>query len=242
MFDIPDSARRFMSTKFRQYRELIPKESSPAATRAHTLVALQNEDRTVQTAVCQDPYWSETNLNKIYPWATLQLMFVEDWKTLSDDYSRTKFASDWNDRFLNPLTDIYKGDGLPTLERGAGKVLEQMRFTKITAVDICKKRQNPRVGFREIQSSLGKLQELYNKHIVQMWRIINSLIITIVDPVKKTEMIRLHPNAANMSNNVSTRKYVDAIAKEARERIADFYIQVETIYTDTVKLLKDLDN
>jgi hypothetical protein len=229
VFDIPDSARRFMSLRFRQFRELIPKESSPAASRAHTLTALINRDNSVQTGVCRDPYWTEANPNKIYPWATLQLLCVDDWTTLSDDYGRVTFKKQWKEKFLGPLAEIYNGTDLPKLE--SGKVLEQMRFTNVSAIPVCKNRQDPRVGFREIQNTLVKLQGLYDGHIVHMWRLINSLIFTIVDPVKKTEMVRLHKNS---------QKHVEAIADEARDRIADFYIQVERIYSETVKKLTEL--
>jgi hypothetical protein len=87
------------------------------------------------------------------------------------------------------------------------------------------------VGFRDIQNTLVKLQGLYDGHIVHMWRLINSLIFTIVDPVKKTEMVRLHKNS---------QKHVEAIADEARDRIADFYIQVERVYSETVKKMTEL--
>jgi hypothetical protein len=230
VFDIPDSARRFMSLRFRQFRELIPKESSPAASRAHTLAALINRDNSVQTGVCRDPYWTEANPNKIYPWATLQLLCVNDWTTLSDDYGRVTFKQQWKDKFLGPLAEIYNGKDLPKLE-GSGKVLEQMRFTNVSAIPVCMKRQDPRVGFRDIQNTLVKLQGLYDGHIVHMWRLINSLIFTIVDPVKKTEMVRLHKNS---------QKHVEAIADEARDRIADFYIQVERVYSETVKKMTEL--
>lgn len=239
-FDIPDSARRFMSARFRKYRELIPKESSPAAVRAHTLAALPRPDSTIQTGVCHDPYWAE-NPNNIYSWATLQLLFVEDWKTLSDDYGRTQFKPEWKTRFLDPLMRIYNGVDVPKLE-GGGKVLEQMRFSKVSEIRVCKTRQDPRVGFREVQNCLIQLHGLYDSHIVHMWRIINSLIFTIVDPATKKEMVRLHPNVVNSSKKISTKEYVETIAKEARERIADFYIEVEKVYTETVKTLKDLDS
>jgi hypothetical protein len=165
---------------------------------------------------------------------------VEDWKTLSDDYGKAQFKKQWTDKFLPGLAELYNGDSLPKLERGAtAKVLEQLRFTKVNEIPVCKKRQDPRVSFREVQNALGKLQALYDGHIVHMWRIINSLIYTIVDPVKKTEMVRLHHEVTAKS---STKKFVETLADEARDRITEFYLQVEKIYAEAVKSMKDLDS
>ena len=237
-YDIPLAASRSILGTLDSFRKLIPTQSSPAAVRANTLAAREQPNRTVQTAVCQDPYWREQNLSKIYPWATLQFLCVKDWKTLADDRSRAAanasyFEAEWN-TFLTDLGGIY--GAVPKLERQpTAFFLDQMRFSHVTELPQC---TDPIVGFKEVQEGLLVLQGLHERHVKKMWKVLNDLILVIVDPDTKTEVVRLHPNVVSPNAKESSQKYVADKATEARKEIAGFYIAIERTYRDTITKLK----
>jgi hypothetical protein len=237
-YDIPINATKGIMDAFKHFRELLPKESSPAAARAASLSGLENRDRTVQTHVCSDPYWKEPTLKNIYPWATLQFLSIKEWKSLAEDRSKPNiFEDEWTD-FLEKLGGIYSSTERPTLERPNGaKFLDQMRFTKANELELCKPSTNPSVRFKEVQGALSELQALYDSHVKKTWNLLNSLIYLIEDPDTKVEVVRLHPNVISAKSGMSSEKYVKEKAKEARRLIADFYIGVERIYSRAVKSL-----
>ncbi len=235
-FDIPLNATKGIQDTFKLFRDLIPKQSSPAAVRANTLAALENRDRTVQTAVCRDPYWFEPNLSKIYPWATLQFLSISNWKDLADDRSKIKPEKEWTD-FLDELGKIYSS--APKLERAVGaNFLDQMRFSKVNELSLCKTSQNPRVRFKEVQDGILALQGIHERHVAKMWSILNDLIFVIEDPDTRTEMVRLHPNVVSSTSKLSSESYVKNKAKEAREAIAHFYLDVERTYMKSIQELQ----
>jgi hypothetical protein len=242
-YDIPLAATTLITNRMKAFRDMVPKQSSPAAVRANTLAALENRDRTVQTGACRDPYWTDTNLSKIYPWATLQFLSTKDWKNLADDYNKASananfFEPEW-DKFLSGLSGIY--NTAPVLQRGANgqaKFLDQISFTKVGEIGICKNNPNPRVRFKEVQDGLLALQGLHERHVAAMWGILNELIFVIEDPDTKTEMVRLHPNVINPASAKSSEEYVKKIATKARGLLAEFYINVEKTYMDSVKSLQ----
>jgi len=238
-FDVPLDATKFISTKLKSFRDLVPRQSSPAYERANTLAALENRDRTVQTGVCRDPYWTSANLATIYPWATFQFLAIKDWSKLTGEHSReVQFDEEWKN-FLNEMAALYDGSGKPKLERGPTPVyfLDQLKFSKITDLPICKTNQNPRVRYKEVQEGLADLQQLYNTHVAKMWSILNSLILIIVDPDTKMEMVRLHPNVVSKTGS---KAYVDAKATEARIALASFYLAVEKSYLNSINLLQEV--
>lgn len=238
-YDIPINATKGIMDAFKHFRELLPKESSPAAARAASLSGFENRDRTVQTHVCSDPYWKEATLKNIYPWATLQFLSIKEWKSLAEDRNKPNIFEDEWSNFLDQLGSIYSTSERPTLERPNGaKFLDQMRFTKVNELELCKNGPNPSVRFKEIQTALSELQALYDKHVKNTWTLLNSLIYVIEDPDTKVEVVRLHPNVISAKSGVSSEKYVKEKAKEARRIIADFYIEVEKIYTRAVKNLQ----
>jgi len=240
-YDIPLTATKGILDTLKLFRDLIPKQSSPAAVRASTLAAKENPDRTVQTGVCRDPYWLEPNLSKIYPWATFQFLCIQDWKFLGEDRSRMSGKADffhpqWT-AFLDRLGRTYDSTG-PTLVRTAGaNFLDQLKFTNITGLLICKENQNPRVKFAEVQEGLVELQELHERHVSSMWKILNDLIFVIVDPETKTEVVRLNPAIVSLTSNKSSKQYVDDKANEARDALMKFYSDVEDAYMRAVRNL-----
>jgi hypothetical protein len=227
-FDIPSSSAKSIGDTLKLFRSAVSVESSPAAVRATTLAALENRDRTVQTGICTDKYWTMPNLARVYPWSTLQFLSVRDWSALSEDRSKTQFEPEW-DNFLSKLSSLYNGTGSnPKLERpGETKFLDQMRITNVANLAICKQSQNPRVAFQEVQAGIQELQALYRDHVRKMWGILNSLILVIVDPETQQEVVRLHPNVVA---GASSADYVNERAKEARSAIAEYYIAVEKAY------------
>jgi hypothetical protein len=242
-YDIPLAATTLITNRIKSFRDMVPKQSSPAAVRANTLAALENRDRTVQTGACRDPYWTDTNLSKIYPWATLQFLSTKDWKNLADDYNKAAanpnfFEPEW-EKFLSGIAGVYST--APLLQRGANgqaKFLDQISFTKVGEIGICKNNPNPRVRFKEVQDGLLALQGLHERHVAAMWEILNELIFVIEDPDTKTEMVRLHPNVINPASAKSSEEYVKKIATKARGLLAEFYINIEKAYMDSVKSLQ----
>ena len=227
-FDIPSSSAKSITDTLKLFRSSVSAESSPAAVRATTLAALENRDRTVQTGICTDKYWTMPNLARVYPWSTLQFLSVLDWSALSEDRAKTQFAPEW-ERFLSSLSSLYNGTGSnPKLERPNNtKFLDQMRITNVANLGICKQSQNPRVAFQEVQAGIQELQSLYRDHVRKMWDILNSLILVIVDPETQQEVVRLHPNVVA---GASSADYVNERAAAARSAIADYYIAVEKAY------------
>lgn len=227
-FDIPSSSAKSITDTLKMFRSSVSVESSPAAVRATTLAALENRDRTVQTGICTDKYWTMPNLARVYPWSTLQFLSVRDWSALSEDRSKTQFDPEW-ERFINNLSSLYNGVGTnPKLERpGDTKFLDQMRITNVSNLAICKQSQTPRVAFQEVQAGIQELQALYRDHVRKMWDILNSLILVIVDPETQQEVVRLHPSVVA---GASSEAYVNERAATAREAIAKYYIDVEKVY------------
>ena len=231
-YDIPLGATRGITETFKQFRDLIPKQSSPAAVRANTLAAKENRDRTVQTGVCRDPYWNEANLGKIYPWATFQFLSIKDWKTLADERS-VMFHDDWTN-FLGRLESTYKS--APKFNRPTGaKFLNQMKFSNMNKNKLCEKGTEVSVRFKEVQDGLLSLQGLHERHVAAMWGILNSLIIVIEDPDTKSEIVRLHPNIVAPTATMSSKQYVEEQAAKARGLLAEFYSSVEEVYMRAVE-------
>jgi len=230
-YDIPLPATTKILNTLKIYRDLIPKQSSPAAVRANTLVTLVNNDRSIQTGICRDPYFTEPILAKIYPWATFQFLCTEDWRTLTDDRTKVRFAGPWG-KFISDLASIYTAT--PKLERGTGDFLEQMRFTKVGDIQICKTSQNPRVKFNQVQEGLAAIQDRYQQHVKGMWDILNALIIVIQDPDTKADIVRLHPSVVKMDGKASSFDYVDKKARAAQEALGAFYADIERIYAKTI--------
>jgi hypothetical protein len=213
---------------------MIPKQSSPAAVRANTLANKENRDRTVQTGVCRDPYWQESNLGKIYPWATFQFLSIKDWKTMADERT-VVFHDDWTN-FLSRLTSTY--NSAPKFERPNGaKFLNQMRFSNMAALNKMPICERGTVRFKEVQDGLLSLHGLHERHVAAMWNILNSLIIVIEDPDTKTETVRLHPNIVSPTASISSKQYVEDQATKARGLLAEFYASVEEIYMRAVNAM-----
>ena len=233
-YTIPQAASKTLLETLKDFRAKLAIENSPAAIRAQALGGVPTRDRSIQTNLCQDPYWLMPNLQRVYPWATLQFLCVEDWGTLTGDRSKVAFASEWND-FITKLFSLYNGSGVPKLDRtGASNFLDTMKFKEINELNICKSAVSPRVKFKEVQDGLLGIQGLYERHVAAMWNILNSLVFMVEDPDTKTEYVRLHPKVLEAA---TSEQYVNDRAKEARTLIAQFYYEVEDKYLTAAKSL-----
>ena len=147
------------------------------------------------------------------------------------------FHPQWK-TFLDNLGRTYDSKG-PTLTRSAGaNFLDQLKFTNITGLQICKDNQNPRVKFKEVQDGLLELQGLHERHVAAMWKILNDLIFVIVDPDTKVEVVRLNPAVISLTSNSSSNDYVEKRAIEARDALLKFYSDVEDAYMRAVRKLQ----
>lgn len=226
-YDIPTAAAKSITDALKLFKDSLPKQSSPAAVRVYTLASKINPDRTIQLGVCRDPYWSEPNLSKVYPWATFQFLSVETWEGLKDR-TTTKFYPEWRS-FISDLASLYSGGSdRPKLTRlSESAFLDQLKISDVEKMTICEAPERQRVSRPDlIRASIDRIQALYKEHVKAMWSILNSLIVVIVDPEKKTEVVRLHPNVVSGPS----RRYVEDIATKTRELLAKFYIAVEREY------------
>jgi hypothetical protein len=238
-YDIPINASQSIRAALKQFRELIPTESTPAYARAYTLAGIETKDRTVQTGVCNDSYWSSTP-DKIFPWSTLQFLSIKDWKKLGESRTDALFHDEWI-TFIDELkTSIYDGTKYPKLydslkPDGTTKFLDQMRFSGVDKIEICTKPPRNIVTHQAINDGLLSLQGIYSRHVPKVWAILNDLIFVIKDPDTNQDVVRLHPNVTKGS---SSQAYVERKAKEARILLTGFYLDVERAYKQAVQSLK----
>jgi hypothetical protein len=233
---VPQGTGTQIEQTLKSFGTLMARESSPAAVRARRLALQENPDRSVSIGICADPFWTEANLSKIYSWATLQFLCVENWEEVSaSDRKTTRFADEWRG-FISGIQAAYRGIGV-TLEQPEGTLfLDQMRIKGVADIPICKAvGPTPLVKYQEVQEGLGRLQVLYQEHVRAVWALLNDLIYTIEDPDTKTEVVRLHPKVTQLE---SSEAYVQEKAVQARALIAKFYVAVEQAYADTISILK----
>jgi hypothetical protein len=236
-YDIPLGATKTIMDTLKSFRELLAKQSSPAATRAVTLSTKVNGGPpiSVQTNICRDPYWTLPNLSSVYPWATLQFLSVTDWSKLSKEsrMADSILMPEWRD-FVGKLETLYASTGAKlTRSSPTSFFLDQLRVTDVDKIPVCKEGRAGAVAYKPIQEALAEIQTVYTAHVAAMWGILNSLIVVIVDPAKKTEVVRLHPSVFGSSVK-SSKAYVEEKATAARRLIADFYYKIEQIYVSTI--------
>lgn len=232
-YDLSKPSADIILRTLRNYKQLIPDESSPAAVRAFTLAGKVNPDRTVNTDVCNDPYWLLGGLHMIYPWATLQFLCVNNWEKLGTSGGKDVFHPVWA-KFLGDLRGLYSGEGTPKIAGPAeNQVLNGLMFTEIEKSAICASTRTPRVRFIKIQDGLLSLQGRYERHVRRVWEILNSLIVVIVDPETREQTVRLHPNVYSAASGA----YVEKQAAAARDVLTEFYLGVETDYLRTIQTL-----
>ena len=237
-YDIPLAATRTIVDTLKSFRDMMVRQSSPAATRAVTLSTKINADRTIQTNICRDPYWSEANLSRVYPWATLQFLSVSDWSKLSKEsrVADSILMPEWR-KFVDDLERLYARTGAKlTRSVPTAYFLDQLRVTDIDKIRVCAEGRSGSVPFLPIQAAIAELQAIYTVHVAAVWSILNSLIVVIVDPAKKMEVVRLHPDVFGGTVK-SSKSYVEEKAAAARRLIVDFYLATERIYVETIMKL-----
>jgi hypothetical protein len=236
-YDIPLAAGKYITETLAAFRNAVPTLASPAAVRAHTLMARLNADRTVQTGICQDPYWSQPNLSRIYPWLTLQFLCVENWKALTADkrdISGVMF-NDWG-KFLNDMLNLYNDAALgPRLTTNTG-FLGTIKFEGAATIELCKDPSKQRIERIDlIQAGLVELHNIYDGHVRKMWEILNSLIVVVQSPDTGAELVRLHPSV--FKSGKASGEYIKEKADIARIEIAKFYLMIEASYLKTIKAI-----
>lgn len=230
-FDVPYGATAEVLKFVKRAQTAIGAESNPAAVRAYLLAGEEKPDRTVVTAVCNDPYWRAANLGGVYPWATFQLLAVKD-ITKMGDKATVKFHDAWT-TFLSGLQNLY-GDaniGLSLQMPTSGPAfLDAISVKGLADSAICRNRV---ARYKQVQDGLLRLQGLYEEHVAEIWEILNSLVILVVDPVTKAEVVKLHPKV--VEEGTASRKYVERVAERAREAIGAYYLDVEKAYVAAIQ-------
>jgi hypothetical protein len=234
-YDVPPASGKAIVDTFKMFRDLMPRQSCPAHVRAYTLAGRLNDDRTVDTAVCQDPYWREPTLSKVYPWTTFQYMCVKDWSKLGTG-EPVPFESEWA-TFLDEIEKKYKEVGV-TLTRDPRNLLDKMSVKDYDKLPICNRRA---LKFGEIQEGINKIQSLYAAHVPVIWGILNELIVVIqVEDERggKRDVVRLHPKIVTGTTK-TTEEYVNERAAAARNAIGKFYENIEKLYIETIVAMKN---
>lgn len=176
------------------------------------------------------------------------------------NFSQYEFENEWKTSFVDPLQALYStapklqaitktrefvlpdaaGVPTPATTAAAAVTLDRMKFDAVSDLKVdtatCKESPTPRIQFREVQTAIQKLHHLYNDHVEEVWKLLNSLILIIQDPETKKELVRLHPLA--VATGESSLDYVKKKAAEARTMIAKFYVEVETAYLEAARTLK----
>ena len=228
IYDIPIGSVTSIRTTLDSFSKLITSRSSPAVVRARTLVA-RSENRIHYTEICNDPYWTEPRLSNVYPWATLQFLCM-------DDYEKRTLNSTWTTTFVRGLQDVYKRGDRGSIEIGpdGASSLESLRFSNVKALEACKTGERKITEEAAVTNAIAALQQLYNKHVNEVWTILRSLIIIIKDNEKGVELVRLHPKVLAPTGS---KKYIEEKATAAREAIAKYYVEVERVYHNCFKQL-----
>jgi len=230
-YTIPQSASKTLLETLKSFRQQLALENSPAAMRAQTLAGVTLPNRDVQTNVCNDPYWTLPNLSRVYPWATLQFLCVEDWNTLTGDRSKVRFNSVWKSVFLSGLRSAY-GNKI-VLDKPEAEFLDQIKVTT-NSLRVCAAGPAARVKPKQVKDALLEIQGLYERHVANVWEILNSLIVVLKDAETQTEFVRLHPN---VTAGDSSEAYIQDIAAKATNLLAKFYVDVERTYVNAAERL-----
>jgi hypothetical protein len=239
-YDIPLAAGKYINETLTAFRNAVPTLASPAAVRAHTLMSRVNADRTIQTGICQDPYWAQPNLSRIYPWLTLQFLCVDNWKVLTAekrDISGVMYP-EW-DGFLGQMFTLYNDAALgPRLTTNTG-FLGTIKFEGAATLKLCKDPSLQRIERIDmVQACLVELHELYDNHVRKMWEILNSLIIVVQAPDTGNEVVRLHPDV--FKSGKGSKEYIDGKAAIARADISKFYLNIEATYLKTIRSVSSM--
>ena len=234
-FQIPSKSSRDSIIKtFKDWRNILPKQSNPAVVRALTLRGTLTDRRNVITNVCNDPYWSEKGtLDKIYPWATFQFLSIKDWGTANDPTRKMDFYLEWKDFVESMSGKSTEGGAAIKYVKFVRNVadtydLRHIRFSpKEEGIPVCKSGKIE-VRPERVQTGIARLQKLYSDHVKSCWKILTELVFIIADPATKTEQVQLHP----ATTSVDSLDYVNRHAEQARRLLRSFYLNVEYEYQE----------
>lgn len=90
---IPPPAAKTILTTFRKYAGEIGAANNPAQIRATLLAGEVLRDRSIQTRICQDPYWNAPSLAAVYPWAALQFLCITNLREMGSMSAATPQAT-----------------------------------------------------------------------------------------------------------------------------------------------------
>ena len=233
-YAIPYVASQRLMTWISGFRNMMPKESSPAAVRAAILAREVTGNRNVSPGICTDDYFKETSLAKVHPWMTLQLLFIDDITKLTTVATPTVFTGVGWLTFLQKLGSVYQTGGvtpqiaIPT----SNMFLESLSFkgtVKVEGKDCKTLTSKLIVGYKEVKDGLLALHGAYLRHCNAIFTLISQLVITIQDG--PNQYVRLNPAVVKGDS----KAYVNRIRDQARQLIADFYVEVEQLYVGTIK-------
>ena len=224
-------------------RKLYPIRSSPAKVRAESLAGTwDSSTRTQTTKVCSDSYWNKNkSLESIFPWATLQYLYVKEMKTIGTNALNSFDTEAWTADFVHPLQAIYPPDQetslLPSL-LGKG-TLAHLSFTQTEPIPLCKNTLKPEVRTDIILHGTSAIYALYKAHTTAVIAILNNLVQVLEDPTTHRETVRLHTNVTQGKDGDSVA-YVNEQSILARKAIAAFYVEVEAEYAKAVVHMTDI--
>lgn len=140
---------------------------------------------------------------------------------------------------VNPVDPTKPSKPTPQVQE-APITLDRIKFGADLRFDVCHDKSGvfPRVKFQEVQTGVDKLNHLYHEHVKKVWALLNSLILLIKDPETNTELVRLHPAVTSMEGGKSSVEYVTSKARECREMLKKFYVEIESTYVNIIGELK----
>jgi hypothetical protein len=165
---------------------------------------------------------------------TLQLLFIDDITKLSTVASPAVFTGAGWLTFLQKLASVYQTGGVtPQIASPTSNVfLESLSFkgaVKVEGKDCKTLTSKLIVGYKEVKDGLLALHGAYLRHCNAIFTLISQLVITIQDG--PNQYVRLNPAVVKGDS----KAYVNRIRDQARQIIADFYVEVEQLYVGTIK-------
>lgn len=241
-YTIPASAAFSIMQTLDIYKTKLAIDSCPAMVRAKSLLDEIQENRRIRTKFCSDMYWTQTNLGKIYPYATFQFLCIKDWSspTLLEPAFNTfcnKYMTVYADvsgfapKLIGPAVDV-SGSMIPAQ---FGR-LDSMRFDSASYETLKKAYCATGTVLADPEQINGVLQELnaeFANQITGALKIIDSLIIVIKDPDTNTFVARLSPEIT--SRKRSTKEFILKQKEQAIQLLSNHYIRVEELYLKGIR-------
>ena len=270
-YAIPPPAAKAVLTTFRRHAGEIGAANNPAQIRATLLAGQVLRDRTIQTRICQDPYWTAANLATVYPWAALQFLCVKNLRTLG-----TTAAPLESLRPVVPTPVIEGGAATPVQPPPSTTTAPRIDFSaewkkfvedlhtvydakeglpKLSAkegsleslrfLDVAKTRGCATPG----RSPRARFQEIQNG-VLRLQGLYEEHAKAVWKLLNSLIFILEDPdkkseiirlNPQIFSSGMSTSAFIEEKAVEARNLLKEFYLTVEKTYTETILRMRVLE-